>query len=346
MQGKRIVVVGAGAIGASVAADLLRAGLDVTLADQWPAHVEAIAAHGLRVTVAGEPATVPARAMHLCELSAAAPFDIAILAVKAYDTRWSAELIRPCLAPDGYVVGLQNALCDEDIAAIVGPSRVVSVVIELSAEIFSAGEVVRNSPPAKTWFGVGIDGARADATASQRVAEVARLLAWSGRVSALDDVTAGKWTKLIANAMLLGPLGVTGLRLGEALGIAGVHAFLASVGAEAIAVAAASGYRVQPVFGLTADELRGTPAEVSHKLVETIVGHIGPAALMAPAQDYRKRRRTEVDAINGHIVRRAVALGLAAPANAAVVEIDRRIRLDGLACTAGNLALATRLAAA
>lgn len=345
MSERRIAVVGAGAIGASVAADMIRAGRDVTLVDQWPAHVDAINARGLKVTVAGEPFTVKAVALHPCELTGSArQFDIAIIAVKAYDTRWTAELIRPHLAPDGYAVGMQNALCDEDIVRAVGASRLVSNVIELSAEVFSPGEVVRNTSHEKTWYGVGVDPSRADAYSAARTQEVATLLGSVGRVAVLEDVTATKWTKLISNAMMLGPLGMTGMRLGQALGIAGLHEFLVAVGTEAIAVAAARGYEVQPVFGLTRQELDGSPAQVSRTLVDTLVHHIGPNAMVAPAQDYRKGRHTEVDAINGHIVRGGAEAGIATPANAAVVEVDRRIRGGDLSPAATNIALAARMA--
>ena len=92
---KKIAVLGAGAIGGSIAADLTQAGLDVTVIDQWPAHIEAMKAAGLRVTMAGNDLQIAVRAFHLCELAATdLKFDIVFLAVKSNDHRWMAEIGR------------------------------------------------------------------------------------------------------------------------------------------------------------------------------------------------------------------------------------------------------------
>lgn len=343
---RRIAIVGAGAIGASVACDLIRAGLDVTLIDQWPEHVEAIKANGLALTLCGEQIEIAANALHPFELRVGAPqFDMAILAVKAYDTRWSSELISPHLVAGGYIVGMQNALCDDDIGRAVGPSNVVSTVIELAAEVFSPGKVVRNTSHAKTWFGVGMANRSSAGDESGRSAEVAKILERVGSVTLMDDVIDGKWTKLIANSMMLGPLGMTGMRVGEVMDVPGLRGFLTAIGSEAIAVASACGHAVRPVFGLRPDELNGSPAEVSRILVDTLVSHIGPRTMVAPAQDYLKGRQTEVGAINGEIVARGRDAGIATRSNAAVVEIDRRIRQGELSPGAGNIALAVEIAA-
>ncbi|MFM9994107.1 MAG: ketopantoate reductase family protein [Burkholderiaceae bacterium] len=345
MTSKSIVIVGAGAIGASVAADLVRAEHDVTLVDQWTDHVQMINKCGLKVSVDGQKFTVKVTALHPSDLTVGArQFDIGIIAVKAYDTRWTTELILPHLKPGGYVVGMQNALCDEDIARSIDSARIVSNVIELSAEVFCPGEVVRNTSHVKTWFGVGIDKDAVDSFSGERVEEVASLLKNVGRVAILDDVTAAKWTKLISNSMMLGPLGITGLRLGEALGINGLQEFLVKVGSEAIAVAAARGFSVQPVFGLTYEELQGSPAKISRTLVDTLVKHIGPNAMVAPAQDYKKGRQTEVAAINGLIALSGAHFGIATPANKAIVDLDRLIRGGELSPAAENIELAARMA--
>ncbi len=65
---KRIAVLGAGAIGSSVSADLTKAGLDVTVIDQWPAQVEAMKSAGLRIRMTDEDLQIPVRALHLCEV--------------------------------------------------------------------------------------------------------------------------------------------------------------------------------------------------------------------------------------------------------------------------------------
>ena len=82
-MGKKIAVLGAGAIGSSVSADLTKAGCDVTVIDQWPAQVETLKSSGLTIQMPDGELKVPMRALHLCDLSSAnLEFDIVFLAVK------------------------------------------------------------------------------------------------------------------------------------------------------------------------------------------------------------------------------------------------------------------------
>ena len=99
---KRIAVLGTGANGASIAADLTKADLDVVLIDQWPEHVEAMRNNGIRIEMPEEILEVPVRAYHLCDISTFdEKFDVVLLVIKAYDTSWASHLIRPYLKDDG-----------------------------------------------------------------------------------------------------------------------------------------------------------------------------------------------------------------------------------------------------
>jgi hypothetical protein len=112
---------------------MVQAGEDVTFIDPWPEHVEHMRAHGLRVTHAmKEPEfTVPVRALHVTDaqqLAKEKPVDIAFVCMKSYDTAWAAMLIRQYLAPDGYVVSLQNCMNEETIAGVVGWGKTLGCV--------------------------------------------------------------------------------------------------------------------------------------------------------------------------------------------------------------------------
>ena len=148
---KKIAVLGTGANGSCAAADLIDAGLDVTLIDQWPAHVEAMRAKGLTIQMPEREQHVKVNAHHLCDVATfREKFDVVFLVVKAYDTRWMTEFIKPHLKDDGLMVGLQNAMTALEIEEIVGPTRTIGCVVELSSEIFNPGLVQRNTPPEKT----------------------------------------------------------------------------------------------------------------------------------------------------------------------------------------------------
>src|ERR1700685_2603861 len=122
-MGKKIAFVGAGAVGGYTGAHMVQAGEDVTFIDPWPEHVEHMRRHGLRVTHARDvPAfTVPVCALHITDAQSLAkepPVDVAFICMKSYDTEWAATLIRQYLAPDGYVVSLQNCMNEETIAGV------------------------------------------------------------------------------------------------------------------------------------------------------------------------------------------------------------------------------------
>ena len=153
---KKIAVLGTGANGSCIAADLTNAGLDVVLIDQWPAHIEAMRANGLHVTLRQGEIHAKVRAYHLCELASMHQvFDVVFLVTKAYDTRWHAELIKPYLKPDGFLIGLQNGMTATIIADVVGPSRTLGCVPELSSYCFVPGQIKRNTAPDRTWFALG-----------------------------------------------------------------------------------------------------------------------------------------------------------------------------------------------
>src|SRR5690606_7592342 len=128
---------------------MARAGVDVTLVDQWPEHVEAMKKHGLSLegVTPEESHVVPVRALHICEaqsLGKERPIDLAIVATKCYDTRWATELIAPYLAPNGCVVSLQNSTMEEEMAEIVGWGRVLGCIASIIAvELFKPGHIKR-----------------------------------------------------------------------------------------------------------------------------------------------------------------------------------------------------------
>jgi 2-dehydropantoate 2-reductase len=321
MGGKRIAVLGAGAIGSSIGADLTRAGHDVTIIDQWPAQVEAMKAEGLCIQMPDEELRIPVRALHLCELAATnLEFDIVFLAVKSNDDRWCAEFIRPYLKADGVLVGTQNGMNDDTLASILGRGRVVGCAMELSAEIFTPGLVKRNTTHKTTWFAVG----ELDGFYTPRVKEIAGLLGDVGRCDVTGNIYGAKWTKLIANTMTMGPFGLLGLGNSEAANLPGMFDVSVRLGKESLAVGAALGYRMEPIFGLRADEFAGSSDENLVTAMKTLLGHVSRGRT-APIHDHLKGRRSEMEFIPGVVVRKGRELGIPTPCNEAVVELDRQI---------------------
>jgi 2-dehydropantoate 2-reductase len=340
VTGPRIAVVGAGANGASVGADLTRAGFDVTLIEQWPEHVEAMRRHGIRVEMPEETLEVPVRVLHLCEVATLRTrFDVVLVLVKAYDTTWSCQLLAPYLAPDALVVGVQNGMTVDEVAAVVGVDRTLGCVIEISSMMFDPGVVERHSPPSRSWFAVGAAG---PATRG-REDEVARLLRHVGTVEVVDDIRATKWMKLVSNATTLVTTAIVGLPMLEASELPGMRALMLASGREALEAGRLLGHPVLPIFGLGPDDLEG--GDVVETLLDTLLaGFVLPTTKTTILQDWIKGRRSEVDQLNGRVAQELTGRDRPAPVNAAVVEVAHRIERGDLTPGPDNLDLLLELA--
>jgi 2-dehydropantoate 2-reductase len=335
----KIAVLGTGANGSCIAASLIDAGFDVTLIDQWPAHVETMRASGLTIAMPDREQHVKVRAHHLCDVCTfQEPFDVVLLAVKAYDTRWACELIKPYLKPDGILIGMQNCMVADVIREVIGPARNIACVIELSSEMFTPGQVKRNTPPQKTWIGLGL----LEGGPAHRLQDMQNLLSPLGKVEIKDNILAAKWTKLVVNAMCLGPFAMVGLTLLDAVKLPGMRDLIIEIGNEAMHAGQDLGYQLEPIFGLSPADLAGSnrPAEL---LFDTLASHIGPGrGRNTVLQDFLKGRPSEVSMINGMVAAENEKRGRASPANARVAEISRQIEAGLLKPSPDNMALVTR----
>jgi len=335
---KKIAVLGAGAIGGSIGADLTLAGHDVVLIDAWAAHVEAMKANGLCVMLPEQELHAPVRALHICEVSAqATQFDIVLMAAKSHDSRWLAQFIKPYLKSDGVLVCVQNSLNDEWVAPIIGYSRDIGCTIELSAEVFTPGVIQRNTDHKKTWFGLGELNGRI----TPRLREIEALMQHTGRVTLTENIWGLKWTKLINSTMMLGTLGVLGLNACEATR-PGVIDLLVKIGRESVAVGRALGYTTEAIFGMPAEAFAGATDDVLKKNLETIVGFIGKKARGVVLQDFIKQRPSEATYFNGLVAGKGRAAGVPTPFNDAIMVLVNRIERGELTAQIGNLELVNR----
>jgi 2-dehydropantoate 2-reductase len=314
----RVAIVGAGANGASIGADLTLAGEDVVFVEQWPAHVEAMRANGVTIAMPDRTINVPVRALHLCEVATLREtFDVVLLLVKAYDTRWAANLIAPYLEPHGLMAGVQNGMTTSVVSDVVGRERTIGAVIEITSAMTVPGVVDRHSGPDRSWFAVG--------AAAGREEEVASLLRHSGTVEVVEDIEATKWMKLVSNATTLATTAIVGTSMVEAAAIPALRELMLRSGREALDATVGLGNPILPIFGLRPQDV-SRPDSVVEVLLDTLLtGFVLPHSTTTILQDWAKGRRSEVDDINGHVVRTLRALGRDAPVNGAVVEVAREI---------------------
>jgi 2-dehydropantoate 2-reductase len=186
----QLTIIGAGAIGGTIGAHLIRGGHDVLLCDADPAHVEAINERGLTISGPVENFTVPATAVLPDDLPAVLPR--AAVATKSHHTAAAAELLRGRLAPDGYVVSFQNGLTTGTLAAAVGPDRVLASFVNFGADWLEPGLIMQGNIGT---FRVGEPGGGL----SERVLELAAALPYA---EPTGNIMGFLWGKEAYGAML------------------------------------------------------------------------------------------------------------------------------------------------
>src|SRR5438552_8848481 len=147
---KKVLFVGAGAIGSYIGSFLSRAGHDVTLVDPWAENVETIRQKGITVTGPHDPFEARPTAVHLNEAQRLPrDFEIAFVAMKVYDTAWATQLALRHLRPEGYVVASENCWPDPIVASVAGASRSLGLVMsKIGVALWKPGQVERGAPTA------------------------------------------------------------------------------------------------------------------------------------------------------------------------------------------------------
>jgi 2-dehydropantoate 2-reductase len=341
---ERIAVVGAGALGGYVGGLLARAGHAVTLIDPWPEHVAAIRADGLRVTGMTEAETchIQLPALHIADVQSLThdrPIDIALIAVKSYDTVWATALIYPYLAPGGAVVSLQNCMNEDAVASIAGWSRTLGCIAALvGVELHAPGQIRRNTSRGGSGGYVFYLG-EVHGRVTPRVQRLAALIADVDTAAVTTNLWGQRWAKLCVNAMRNSLSAVTGLAGNARDRHPIVRRFAITLGGEAVEVGQALGYEIEPIAGVDPRRLAAAArgdGEAFEEVEARLIGASNTAVrsdLQRPsmAQDIAKGRRTEIDFLNGFIAARGSELGLATPANAFITELVHRVEAGALA---------------
>ncbi|GAA4326577.1 2-dehydropantoate 2-reductase [Pigmentiphaga soli] len=334
---KRIVIVGAGAVGSHIGALLTKHDQDITLLDYWHEHVEAIRREGVRLSGMSEAdsQTIRVNAMHMAEAAQLAhqkPVDIAIVATKSYDTEWATMMIRPYLAADGFVVSLQNCINEERIAGIVGWGRTVGcIAARISVELYAPGQVRRQAPTGAahhTVFRVGEIHGRV----TPRVSRLAELLSLVDTAKVTTNLWGERWAKLSHNAMRNGVAAVTGMRGNDIDGDEAVRRFTIMLGAEAVQVGQALGYELEKVGKIDPRTLARADTDaqayqaVEDLLVKERTDRVrGDLQRPSTGQDILKGRRTEIEFINGYVADQGRRLGIATPYNEKVTRLVNEV---------------------
>ncbi|MFW6194888.1 MAG: ketopantoate reductase family protein [Chloroflexota bacterium] len=351
MKTKRIGFIGAGAIAAYIGAFLSREGHEVTLIDGWPEQIDMLKRQGIEVTGPHDPFNARPRALHICEahdLHDGKEFDIGFVAMKAYDTKWSAAFIDRFVTPEGYVVASQNCWTDEMVASVVGRDRTVGLIMSsISVGVWEPGKVDRG---AERGSAHGHDVFRAgelDGTVTPRTRELADMLSVIDGAHATDNLWGERWTKLSQNAMGnpvqamtgQGSIEVASTPRGRQLSIMLAH--------ESVKVGLALGHSLGEVRG---EHPEKWAAADRGDVYEELDGRLTPSRAagrnwkVSMAQDVAKGRRTEIEYMNGFIAKKGREVGVPTPVSEAVTEVVRAIDEKQLEASPDNIELTLRKA--
>lgn len=227
-----LVIWGAGAMGGSIGAALVRGGVPVLFVDKVQDHVRAINDAGLRITGPVAEFTIQASATDPRGLTGLYP--LIFLCVKSQHTAEAVAQLAPHLTEGGAVVSIQNGLCELEIADALGPGRTVGAFVNFGADYLGPGVIHRGNRGATV---VGeLDGAP-----TERIRTIHELLRiFEPNAVLTDNIFGFLWGKL-AYASLLFATALTDDSIAEVLAAEEFRAVLVALAQEAVAVASARG---------------------------------------------------------------------------------------------------------
>ncbi len=284
----RVAIVGAGALGSVFGGLLHEAGIDVTLIERNQKTVEYVRSEGLKLEGVSGSRTIPVKIEGANSKVDSA--DLVIVMVKTYDTRSAIDTISKALGPEGIVLTLQNGVGAFDILEEAFPGRTLLGTTTVGAM------ALESESCAHTGFGDTVLG-EPDSRLSQRAQTVADLIdkAELGSAKASDNAMGAVWSKLVINCSINAPGTLLRLKNGDIPSSDYGKRLIKEIVEECVEVMDKKG------VSLTFDN----PMERVLGICESTAGNIN-----SMFQDIKAGRRTEMDFINGAVVREGEALGV------------------------------------
>jgi 2-dehydropantoate 2-reductase len=312
----RICFIGAGALGCSLGGFLTEGGSDVYLVDRFAAHVETLNRDGLRITEGDKERTVKVKAFP--DVDGIPPADLVIVLVKSFHTRDAVAAALPVIGPDTLVLSLQNGLGQDDILIdLVGRDRVIAGKTYAGGVLLGPGRVLAGRVGKPTYIG------ELDGRVTPRIEAIAAEFNRAGLDTHVSTNIANTiWDKLLINVATGAWCAVTGGPYGVIYATPEIRESALAAIAEAMAVAAASGVTVSVK----------TPEDAWEKAGFGLPANFKPSML----QSLEAGQRSEVDFINGAVVRQGERCGIPTPVNRTLVAVVKGIEcrmLGGAAVT-------------
>jgi len=288
----KIAVVGAGAMGSLFGGLLAESGADVWLLDIWVEHVKAVNENGLNIEREGKFRSVSVKAT--TDPNRIGISDIVIIFVKSTNTRQAAKTAKFLMDDSSLILTLQNGMGNADtIAEVIEPARIIAGTTSHGATMLGPGSI-RHAGIGPTTIGMWADDGK------DKVLYIAKFLTEAGiKTEAVDDIQSVIWNKLLVNVGINAITALTGIKNGQLLDLSATQDISRAAVEEAIELARAQGIMIR----------------------EDAVEHVFEIAKATSpnrssmGQDVDNKRLTEIEAINGFVVREAFKIGLNVPIN-------------------------------
>ncbi len=284
----QVAVIGAGAVGCFYGGLLLRAGHDVTFIGRQP-HVDAINTHGLLLQTQAFEGHLPAKAA--VDMRSLAPPDLVLFCVKSADTESAGRSIAGHLNPKTPILSLQNGVDNPQRLRAVMSNPVIPAVVYVGSEMAGPGHV-RHHGGGRLVIGVSPD--------SNALAQTLNAAAIETEIA--DDIERIQWIKLATNCAFNALSAVAGISYGPMIAVEGTKDVAMSVVEECVLVAQACGISLPEDL---AEQILRVPAAMPNQMSST-------------AQDLARGKPSEIDFLNGYVVRKGAELGIPTPTNRAL----------------------------
>jgi len=299
----KIVIVGPGAIGCLFAAHLKKSKEDIWLLDKDKDRASKINEGGISIEGVSGSWHTKIRATH--DPGEIGKADIIVIAVKSYDTKEAVEKIKPIVYADTKVLTMQNGIGNiEIISEIIGSEKVIGGVTSQGATLIDVGSI-RHAGKGDVVIG------RMDGKIPVEMRQIREVFNKAGLETRISrDIKGLLWSKLIINVGINALTAVTRLPNGKLLEYEGTRRISRDAVTEAIKVAKRK--RIKLIYD--------DPLAKVEAVCEATATNIS-----SMLQDILKKRRSEIDFINGVIVRQAQELGIPVPVNSALLDLVKTI---------------------
>ena len=328
----KFLVIGAGAVGGISAALLRRSGFDVELVCKYDDYARMVSEMGMEVSgVCGRfRMKIPA---YSSVLQVKEKKDIILLATKATDMMEVVRSIDPILTDTGVLISMQNGICEDDIAAVAGSDRVIGCVTGWGATMETRGK------PEMTSSGDFILG-YPDKKADELLSTISDALSTVVPVIVTDNIKGHKYSKLIINSCITSLGAICGLYLGNMLMIKKVRNIFVEIIREALKVSEKMNINIEVFAGKLDFEKfvrgKGIFSDLRRHILLLIIGYKYRKLKSSSLQSLQHGKPTEIDFLNGYIVKNAINYGLSVPVNAFIVSMIHQIEKKEREITSDN----------